>query len=98
MGEYRLTDPASRQIVEIFAYGIVTFGPQQARRYQDELGKVFQLLADNPRLGRSAEKLTGGFRRHEHGEHVILYREEDGGILVAGVFHMSSDWQLPPTD
>ena len=28
-----------------------------------------------------------GLRRHEHGEHVIFYRQERGGILISRILH-----------
>jgi toxin ParE1/3/4 len=57
-----------------------------------------QLLADHPGLGRSAGRVRGTLRRHEHGAHVILYRPEGTDIIVLAVFHMSSNWQIPATD
>lgn len=29
-------------------------------------------------------------RRHEHGSHVILYREEKDGVLIVAVLHSRS--------
>jgi len=38
-------------------------------------------------MGRSAGNIAPGVRRHEHGSHVILYRQVDGGILILAVVY-----------
>jgi len=38
-------------------------------------------------MGRSAAGIAPGVRRHEHGSHVILYREVDGGVLILALVH-----------
>ncbi len=55
----------------------------------------FQLLADNPRLGREAKAIAPGVRRHEHGSHVILYEESGTGVLILAVLHQKSVIRLP---
>ena len=45
---------------------IETFGIEQTRRYRDDLEGCFLTIAENPRLGRSAEALSAGLRRIEH--------------------------------
>lgn len=83
---YRLYERASRDSMDIYLFGIEYFGLRQAS-YLDELEDCFALLADNPRMGRPAERLGHGVRRHEHGSHVILYRIMQDGILVLALVH-----------
>lgn len=59
----------------------------QAERYKDDLARCFGMLADNPRMGRLAEIIAPGVRRHEHGSHVIPYEINVSGILVLAVVH-----------
>ena len=66
------------------------FGERQAEAYAAELEYVFQLLADNPHMGREAEVIGHGVRRHEHAVHVILYEIVPGGVLILAVVHASS--------
>ncbi|MBN9036875.1 MAG: type II toxin-antitoxin system RelE/ParE family toxin [Rhizobiales bacterium] len=87
MSSYRLSARADRDLGDIFFASIELFGPNQARRYRASLGHCFSLLADNPRMGRSAAGIAPGVRRHEHGSHVILYREVDGGVLILALVH-----------
>ena len=53
VGDFRLTSRAESDLAEIADYTIETFGIEQARRYRDALESCFQMIADNPELGRS---------------------------------------------
>lgn len=89
MSSYRLTRRADQDLIDIYLYTLEQFGMAQAERYAEGVRSCFALLADNPRLGRPADLIRPGLRRHEHGSHVILYREdiEQGGLLVLAVIH-----------
>ncbi|WJH40846.1 type II toxin-antitoxin system RelE/ParE family toxin [Aliirhizobium terrae] len=87
---YRLTARAEADVVKIIRYGIETFGVPQARRYNDELTRCFELLAENPHMGRPALEFGDGVRRHGHARHVVLYEIFEEGVLVLPVIHMRS--------
>ncbi|MDX7951795.1 type II toxin-antitoxin system RelE/ParE family toxin [Lichenihabitans sp. Uapishka_5] len=89
MSSYRLTRRADQDLVDIYLYTLETFGLQQAERYVEGVRSCFGLLADAPQIGRKADIIRSGVRRHEHGGHVILYREEveRGGVLILAVIH-----------
>lgn len=74
MNNYRLSTQAENEILDIFLYGIERFGLNQARLYKDGMESCFQLLGNNPRMGRSATIVGEGIRRHEHGSHVIFMK------------------------
>ena len=90
MSDYGLTKRAEADLFHIFLYGYEQFGSKQAEAYAAELEHVFQLLADNPRMGREAETIARGVRRHEHGSHIILYEEASGGVLILAIVHSRS--------
>lgn len=90
MTSYGLTQRARSDLFEIFLYGYEQFGVRQAEAYADGLDHVFRLLAENPRMGRKAEAIAPGVRRHEHGSHVILYEATDTGVLILAVVHSRS--------
>ena len=77
-------------MLAIYLFGAERFGRSQAVAYQEELEKCFDLLGDNPRMGRLASALGPRIRRHEHQSHVILYRDEDDHVLILAVIHGSS--------
>ena len=64
---------------------------KQARRYGDGLETCFQILAENPGLGRSAEQLARDLRRFEHQSHIVFYIPEDWGVLIVRVLHKQMD-------
>lgn len=90
MNEYRLTKDADADLLESFLYGFETFGLAQAEDYRDSMIRRFQLIADNPKMGRKADELAPGARRHEHARHVIFYDEQPYGVLITAVIHEHS--------
>jgi len=70
-----------------------TWGSAQTRRYSQGLKDTFQLLADNPSLGRTCDSIHRGLRRFEHGKHVVFYVCQADGVLIARVLHQ----QMVPT-
>ena len=90
MSEYRLTEDADADLLKMFIYGFETFGFAQAEAYRESMTQCFQLLADNPRLGRKADEFALGSRRHEHAQHVIFYDEQPDGVLITGIIHERS--------
>ncbi len=91
MADYRLASRARTDLAEIADYTIETFGIEQARRYRDELEACFRNLAENPRSGRSAERLAPGLRRWEHRSLVVFYVEDERGVLVVRILHRRRD-------
>ena len=49
---YRLTRQAQSDIKDIYRYTVEYFGEEQAREYLDGLEYSFDLLTDNPKIGR----------------------------------------------
>ena len=90
MSSYRLTKRAEADLMEIFAFGYGRFGEAQADAYAEAMEHIFDLLADNPRMGRPADSIGPGIRRHEYRAHVILYEEAAEGILILALVHGSS--------
>ena len=89
MSTYRLGPKGTVDLVEIFDYTVDTWGEQQAENYLDELAKCFQLLADSPGLGRACDPISPGIRRFEQGRHVIFYKPDRNGVLIARILHQS---------
>ena len=82
-----LSDRASAELLDIYLHGIRMFGAHQADRYIDSLESCFALLARNPRMGRRADIVGAGLRRHEHMSHVIFYEEIKNGVFIVAVLH-----------
>ena len=93
MGNFRLTSRAESDLAEIADYTIETFGIEQARRYRVALETCFQTIADNPKVGRSADQLAPELRRYKHQSHVVFYMPEGQGALIVRVLHESRDFE-----
>ncbi|MFC5505654.1 MULTISPECIES: type II toxin-antitoxin system RelE/ParE family toxin [Hyphomicrobiales] len=90
MADFRLTKRAEADLFDIALFGLERFGERQVEAYLAELDHVFGLLADHPRMGRVAQAIAPGVRRHEHRAHVILYEEMQTGVRILAVVHASS--------
>jgi toxin ParE1/3/4 len=85
--KFRFSRRAEDDLLAIADYTLRKWGKAQAARYIDELEVWCQELADNPALGRVCNDIRPGLRRHEHGKHVLFYRQERDGILVSRILH-----------
>jgi toxin ParE1/3/4 len=87
MGRFRFSRRAEVDLLSIGDYTLHKWGKAQAARYIGELEVCCQTLADNPALGRLCDHVRPGLHRHEHGTHVLFYRQERGGIVVSRILH-----------
>ncbi len=71
-----------------------TWGKAQAVRYAQGLNETFQLLAQNPGMGRASDAISLGLRRHEQGKHIVFYRLKPGGVRIVRVLHQ----QMVPSE
>ncbi|MDX1812049.1 MAG: type II toxin-antitoxin system RelE/ParE family toxin, partial [Gammaproteobacteria bacterium] len=62
-----------------------------ADQYTDSLEATFQLITENPTIGRPVDYVSKGLHRHEHMEHVIFYRIRQQEIFVVRLLHASMD-------
>ena len=94
---FYLTNAAEEDITNLISAGASLFGVVQAKAYHASLERVFNLIADNPKLAREREELTPVVRIHPFGSHVIIYKTEDNGdVLIIRVRHGHEDWQDNP--
>jgi len=72
---------------DIARYTFETWGIDQARRYNDDVLKCFQMIADSRLIGGPCDKLQAGYHRLEHGRHVVFYRSDKKGVLIGRILH-----------
>lgn len=72
---------------EIGQYSRDNWGTLRADAYLSSLTARFEQLAAMPLAGRSCQAIRFDTRRAEHESHVIFYRVEHDGILVARILH-----------
>lgn len=91
MARFVLTAKAEDDLAAIAGFTIKTFGVEQARCYRDVLKASFELLADNPELGRDYGRVRIGLRRFESRSHSIYYTASRQGVLIVRVLHARQD-------
>lgn len=91
MAAYRLSTKAVVDLDGIYEYTVLNFGLPQARNYLDGLHDRFEILAQQPRRGRRAERIAPDLRRYEYRFHVVFYVPEDKGVMIVRVLHESMD-------
>lgn len=79
---YRLTRQAQSDIKAIYRYTQEYFGENQARDYLEGLECSFDLLTDNPHLGRLWD---GQKRRYIYKSHLVYYRLLEDEILITRI-------------
>jgi toxin ParE1/3/4 len=81
---------AQRDIDDILAYTIETWGAAQLEKYKRILDIAFRKLEQNPDIGKTG--LLPDFRSLQAGSHVIFYRIDDTSIHVVRILHGRMDF------
>ena len=87
MPRYRLANRARADLREIVRYTFHAWGLEQAQRYTKDLLQCFERIAELPLLGRPCDRVQKGYRRLEHGRHVIFYRLDGDGVFIGRILH-----------
>ncbi len=90
--KYKLSKLAQAHLRKIKSYTINNFSEMQWNNYKDTLLTGFQMLADNPAVGRSCDEIYSSSFYFPVGKHTAYFAKEDGFILVVAVLGQS---QLP---
>lgn len=86
MAGYRVTRRARRDILEIWER-IAQDSLQHADLFVDRLVRQFQLLGQNPYLGRKRDELIAGSRSIALGDYLVFYSVTNPGVRVLHVVH-----------
>ena len=91
MSEFRLTDRARADLIDIYDFTETKFGAYQADAYYAGLVRSFGLLADFPRIGQPADELSPGYRRFRFQSHLIFYTVQPDHVEIRAVVHHALD-------
>lgn len=92
MAEARFRPRAEADLAEIWEYTKERWSLAQADTYIDALLDAADDIAKRPELGRSAEDIRPGYRKHRCQAHVIFYKPASYGVDVVRVLHGSMDF------
>lgn len=90
---FRTTRRAEQDITDLYVQGASQFGSAQAERYHAGLLALFDLLADNPLIARLRTEFSPPVRMHGYQAHMVVYVEDEQGILIVRVLHGRQDWE-----
>ena len=79
---YRLSRQAISDIKAIHHYTVKYFGEGQAEEYLGGLDYSFDLLTDNPKLGRAIDEKR---RRYVYKSHLVYYRIINNEIMITRI-------------
>ena len=71
---YELSQEADRDLEDIFDFSLGKYGLNQAVAYVMGFHEVFELLVENPELGRNRSEIALGIRSFPKDAHIIFYR------------------------
>ncbi|PCI18285.1 MAG: hypothetical protein COB62_07080 [Piscirickettsiaceae bacterium] len=63
-------------------------------KYNASLDDCFQLLADNPSMGRECNDLRDGCFRHEHESYIIFNTQRSHDIFITTIIHDRMDIKI----
>ncbi len=84
--KFELTEPAKANLKEIWSY-IAEYNPSSADKFLREFAKKFQLLAENPKLGKSRDDFILNLRSFSFKNYVIFYFSTENGVEIYRVLH-----------
>ena len=87
---YRLSALAEQDLEEIWSYVAEDASLTTADRLIDAIFARFELLVEQPRMGRNRPEFGEGVRSLVVESYVIYYRD-DGDLLIARVLHGRRD-------
>ena len=88
---YRLSPLAERDLHEVWSYVAEDAAPTTADRLIDDIVHRFDLLAEQPGMGRARPEFGMGVQSFAVENYIIYYRQEDDDVLIARVLHGRRD-------
>jgi toxin ParE1/3/4 len=86
--KFELTEPAKSDLKKIWSY-IAEHNPSSADRALRTFKEKFQMLAENPKLGKSQNDFIINLCRFPFKEYVIFYFPTESGVEIYRVLHSS---------
>jgi toxin ParE1/3/4 len=91
MAEFRLTERARADLIDIYGFTESKFGAYQADAYYSGLVRSFGLLADFPRIGQPVDALAAGYRRFSFQSHLIFDTVQPDCVEIRAIVHNAQD-------
>jgi toxin ParE1/3/4 len=89
---FKFSTQASRDVEDIYLYGFINFGEEQADLYSLRMRQCIEILCANPEIGRLDIRVNPAVRRFDFESHVIFYDVEESSIFIVRILHRSMDF------
>jgi toxin ParE1/3/4 len=88
--KFELSAGAAANLKDIWNY-IAERNPAAADKFMREFAKKFQLLANNPKIGRTHDEFILNLCSFPHKDYVIFYFPNENGIEIYRILHSARD-------
>lgn len=89
--KYQLSERADATLEDIYVHTALKFGIEQAKAYHAGFHRIFDLLADFPKLGKSADEWKPGWHQFRHMKHLIFYTADSEPLEIKAIIHGNMD-------
>ena len=93
MGVYKPSRKAEIDLAEMYEFGIYKFGLLHAQKYFLCMHDVFQVLAENPNLGRDASIFIDDLKRFTYQAPTIFYLPLAEGLFILRVLSQRMNYE-----
>ncbi len=83
---YKVSPVAENDLIDIYLRGINKWGEKQADEYQARLVSAFNILVNNPNLGRKVT-IRPSLEQYDVNPYIIFYRKFSYGIRIARILY-----------
>ncbi len=74
MVKFSISKLAEADIIAIGYYTGANWGIEQSNEYLRNLYKCFDLIVDNPHIGKTCNEIRQGYYKYIYKKHIIFYR------------------------
>ena len=93
MSKFFLSLDADEDLQDIYIYTEEKWGAKQAEKYTLDLYEAFELIGDNPKMGRLRQELGQDIRSLPHSSHVVFFMQWQDETAIVRVLHSSRDFE-----
>jgi len=86
-----LSEAADADLENIFDYTLDEFGVDQAVSYVSGFDEVFDMISENPEIGRERKEIRDELRSLNKDKYIIFYRTFSDHVRIVRILHGSRD-------
>jgi|GEM_PF-5669195 len=88
---YKLSNTARQAIEDMYVYGAINWGEDQASAFQLGLESELGLLVKFPYIGKQVDEYMPGLRQYLYKKYYIFYKVDISVPIILDIRHVNSD-------